>query len=390
MPQKIPLDDEEMAALVKVLVSVGELGHCDAQTRAAFLSRLGLGVFADRINLNAPPQAFATNLVFRLANFGTLPDDLRFHALGKLLVGIRQELDTEHRIAVQALIQKYALINDEEYRSQLEFELSQATLSEPHLNRATRSAPPFQWKGPESVDALERLIGPSNFLPVSFLTEGAVCSRAVCKIQYAVANEHWQDVGTGFLVADDTLLTNHHVIPDLADAVRMRLLFDYERRPDGTLKFPGTSYRLRARENSPFATSPEEGLDFTLINVEFEGSEPPGAMFGHLGARLTEKPPNAGDRVYIIQHPGGRPKELVIDSNQVCAVDILNHRVQYLANTEPGSSGSPVFNNRWEVVALHHSGAPLGPISDWLAKKCFHGNEGILTGAILSEIRTFI
>jgi endonuclease G, mitochondrial len=30
----------------------------------------------------------------------------------------------------------------------------------------------------------------------------------------------------------------------------------------------------------------------------------------------------------------------------------------YEADTEPGSSGSPVFNDRWEVVALHHSGVP--------------------------------
>ena len=28
--------------------------------------------------------------------------------------------------------------------------------------------------------------------------------------------------------------------------------------------------------------------------------------------------------------------------------------VQYWTDTEPGSSGSPVFNERWELVALHH------------------------------------
>ena len=25
---------------------------------------------------------------------------------------------------------------------------------------------------------------------------------------------------------------------------------------------------------------------------------------------------------------------------------------------EPGSSGSPVFNDQWDVVSLHHSGMP--------------------------------
>src|SRR6185369_4641513 len=30
----------------------------------------------------------------------------------------------------------------------------------------------------------------------------------------------------------------------------------------------------------------------------------------------------------------------------------------YEGDTEPGSSGSPVFNDQWELVALHHSGVP--------------------------------
>jgi V8-like Glu-specific endopeptidase len=32
-------------------------------------------------------------------------------------------------------------------------------------------------------------------------------------------------------------------------------------------------------------------------------------------------------------------------------------RLRYRNNTEPGSSGSPVFNFEWELVALHHGGA---------------------------------
>jgi V8-like Glu-specific endopeptidase len=35
-------------------------------------------------------------------------------------------------------------------------------------------------------------------------------------------------------------------------------------------------------------------------------------------------------------------------------------RLRYRNNTEPGSSGSPVFTLAWELVALHHAGAP-GP-----------------------------
>jgi hypothetical protein len=39
-------------------------------------------------------------------------------------------------------------------------------------------------------------------------------------------------------------------------------------------------------------------------------------------------------------------------------VDILDNFVHYRTDTAPGSSGSPVFNDQWEIVALHHSGVP--------------------------------
>ena len=35
--------------------------------------------------------------------------------------------------------------------------------------------------------------------------------------------------------------------------------------------------------------------------------------------------------------------------------EVLHH---YSTDTEAGSSGSPVFNDQWEVVALHHSVKP--------------------------------
>ncbi|MGX4688296.1 trypsin-like serine peptidase [Streptomyces sp. JNUCC 63] len=52
----------------------------------------------------------------------------------------------------------------------------------------------------------------------------------------------------------------------------------------------------------------------------------------------------------------GRLKEIAVRDNmlQVRLDDFLH----YKTDTEPGNSGSPVFNDQWEVVALHHSGVP--------------------------------
>src|SRR5262249_32174555 len=59
------------------------------------------------------------------------------------------------------------------------------------------------------------------------------------------------------------------------------------------------------------------------------------------------KPVATGDFVYIIQHPKGRSKKIRLLHNEV--VRVTQDRVQYLTDTLPGSSGSPVCNELWQV-----------------------------------------
>ena len=56
----------------------------------------------------------------------------------------------------------------------------------------------------------------------------------------------------------------------------------------------------------------------------------------------------------IIHHPEGDYKQLSIRENKF--KKILPTTVWYESDTAPGSSGSPVFNDQWQVVALHHMG----------------------------------
>jgi endonuclease G, mitochondrial len=65
-----------------------------------------------------------------------------------------------------------------------------------------------------------------------------------------------------------------------------------------------------------------------------------------------------GEYVTIVQHPSGLPKQVALRENQV--VDLLPRFLHYETDTEPGSSGSPVFNDQWQVVALHHASVPRG------------------------------
>ena len=56
----------------------------------------------------------------------------------------------------------------------------------------------------------------------------------------------------------------------------------------------------------------------------------------------------------IIHHPDGDFKQLSIRKNLF--IKITPTSIWYQTDTAPGSSGSPVFNDQWQVVALHHMG----------------------------------
>jgi endonuclease G, mitochondrial len=110
------------------------------------------------------------------------------------------------------------------------------------------------------------------------------------------------------------------------------------------------------------------------------------------------------DPVNIVQHPKGELKQIAIRNNTLLdlpedpGLDKLAH---YETDTEQGSSGSPVFNDQWEVIALHHSGVPRTNAAkqildrdgnvwpengdpdriDWIA------NEGIRTSRLVNFIK---
>jgi V8-like Glu-specific endopeptidase len=60
----------------------------------------------------------------------------------------------------------------------------------------------------------------------------------------------------------------------------------------------------------------------------------------------------------IAQHPAGDPLKLAVDTDSVIGVNAGGTRVRYATNTDPGASGSPVFDLAWKLVALHHLGDP--------------------------------
>ena len=107
-----------------------------------------------------------------------------------------------------------------------------------------------------------------------------------------------------------------------------------------------------------------------------------------------------GEWLTIVQHPKGERKQVCVRENQLLKRD--TDVLWYSTDTMGGSSGAPVFNNDWLIVALHHSGVPDTKNGKW---QTVHGtdydparhseddikwiaNEGIRVSRIIETLRT--
>ncbi|REJ88919.1 MAG: serine protease [Planctomycetota bacterium] len=238
---------------------------------------------------------------------------------------------------------------------------------------------------------LERIIGPSDLLPAHFLSVGVIRQAPVARIRlksphatpFGVlpAGSGW---GTAFLISEDLLLTNNHVIANEAFAsTKSKVQFNFQ------IDLEGAPLQVDEYDLDPdagFYTNPR--LDFTVVRVKSKSPSDvhpeshavaPGTHWGFI--ELSESVVFAeGQPVNVIQHPAGRYKEVALQKNEI--TDISNTVIRYRTDTEPGSSGSPVFDNHWELVALHHSAGERSAEGVWLS------NEGIRIDRIIDDIRS--
>jgi V8-like Glu-specific endopeptidase len=227
------------------------------------------------------------------------------------------------------------------------------------------------WSGPTDDDQLEKLMGAMSTLrPINFLARGLEVSKSVARVAFADGSS-----GSGFLIQDNLLITNHHVLASEADALKATVEFNYQKTPQG-LDAPIKRYELAPDE--AFATSPEEkagGDDWTVVRVKGD----PNAKWGALP--LAKAEPQVKDEVIIIQHPAGGPKQIALTHNVVAFVN--ERRLQYLTDTLEGSSGSPVFDMDWKVVALHHAG---GWLREPGTKQAVFRNQGVHINVVIDGL----
>jgi len=260
---------------------------------------------------------------------------------------------------------------------------------------------------------LERLVRDSNqFLDSNqWLTSLSRIENQVCRIEIET-DQGKTFFGTGFLISSNALITNYHVMEAVilgeagqttedgysAKSSNVKCRFDYKRLGSKVLN-PGTVYQLDSNwqidvsPNSSLDQLPSsECLDYAIIRLAGDpGNEyvaNKNASSGEIRSwiKLPENIANddflPNSPLFIMQHPQGQPLKLALDTNAIIGLTDDKTRLRYKTNTEPGSSGSPCFNQKLELIALHHSGDPNFDIDH---KPTY--NEGIPFSAITALLK---
>lgn len=257
----------------------------------------------------------------------------------------------------------------------------------------------------------ERTIKPENPMLdfAVYLQQAAEIEPRVCRIEYETDQGKVIN-GTGFLFGcEDAVMTNYHVMEPVikrmnnettaeghrANAKSVECRFDFKRTGTGSVVNPGVKYSLAdnwlidASLNFPLDQAPPaDRLDYALIRLSTAaGDDTVGASGNRSGEKRGFIPmpadpvnPQKDSILGIVQHPRGLPLKFATDT--VLGLNDNETCLRYQVNTEPGSSGSPCFTLKWELVGLHHSG---DPDFDPAHKPTY--NEGITMKAITKLIK---
>ena len=270
------------------------------------------------------------------------------------------------------------------------------------LESKQRLADWYRWNRtalPNAAEAglvFERIINGNDLTNINYLERGMTAAKSVGRVHVRDSGGDLIGYGTGFLVAPNVVMTNNHVLPQDHVTAPSELEFDFEYDARGADR-PTITFALKPQDL--FYTSRE--LDFTLVAVDARSRNDDRPLSNYSWLKLVPDPGKAlvGSYLTIIQHPGGQRKQVCVRENQLIRMD--DKILWYATDTLGGSSGSPVLNNNWQVVALHHSGVPKtdaqgrwltidGRVWDnsmdesliqWVA------NEGVRISTILEHIR---
>lgn len=263
-----------------------------------------------------------------------------------------------------------------------------------HWGNLTSGVPPVQIPSTTTAAIANEAFttGRDEMVGFSFLTRGSQAGRSIAQVRVPrfdagqqrslASGQPWVMNGTAWVIGNGFAITNHHVVnarnsdeakasaADLTQQTRnAELVFDFD-APDALTR------RFKVLDLVAF----DEFLDYALLATEPLADYPPlelqpGALTLSTGSWMP---------LNIVQHPRGEYKRVGLRNNLAC--DATATEVLYLTDTDHGSSGSPVFDDNWRVVALHRGAKRTNGVQ-YLGRDVAYVNLGSQMSAILEDLK---
>lgn len=263
---------------------------------------------------------------------------------------------------------------------------------------------------PAELEGTEKLLGKDGQKSYDWVMDGCACGHRVA----AVLKRDGSRVGTSFVVDAEVLglaekakgqvcmMTNYHVLNTDGNhnALKPSVL--------PTVRFEKSHFTdLRdekiAIKDLIFESPLLGGLDCTVFTIDAKRCSDRFAPIPLVPEAVPDMEGAATPRVYILGYPNGGALHFSLQDNH-----ILDHEcpdsgtptkperrlIHYFAPSEEGNSGSPVFDDGWGCIALHHKGKKLDPSKERSGLPRLNGkegrysaNQGIWIGSIIAAVK---
>ncbi|HVE60325.1 MAG TPA: serine protease, partial [Chitinophagaceae bacterium] len=240
----------------------------------------------------------------------------------------------------------------------------------------------------ESNAGLEKVFGSDSYNTYKWMMTANDRGLAVARIGKDAA----KGFGTGFLLPgkilheklkdEYVLLTNAHVVSEDPNERSLRC---YE----AVLIFEALSRDDEFHISEIIWSSPSTDLDTSILRFDAENTSRLKKLMKNVklypvAPSLPGVHENLSERIYIIGHPAGGTLQFSLQDNLL--LDHEDPRIHYRTPTIGGSSGSPVFNARWDLIGLHHAGRKDMPKLNG-KEGYYEANEGIWIQAVRNQLK---
>lgn len=240
----------------------------------------------------------------------------------------------------------------------------------------------------------EREIFRNDLLPIGFLAAAQKVASSVARLivprfdngqpKFRLSGERVRYLGTGWLLDQSHIMTNHHVMNARDSLEADASESDLQLQGQNTLvqfDFDSEDADMNEQTVTKLVHSNKQ-LDYAILEL----TEVTKRSSLTLWQNEVTLPSNQVIPVNIVQHPGGASKQIGMRNNLAARITDLD--LAYFTDTKGGSSGSPVCNDQWQVIALHKASTRMFGALEFQGKTTEWVNIGTRIDRIIEDLKS--